>query len=176
MAKPQGAGANALALAWIERRDRHHQARCTNGPCAGSISPTTAWSIAAANATVSTSRGVASAKPSRTGPGGVEPPAVIAAFDLASVEPPGRKRHAAMRTNVAQGKDRAVGVAADQQRFAEHDLGPHLSRFEPGGRTGIVPCLAQRRGVLLRPVVARYLLPSLPHPREICRFFRTRQG
>ena len=40
--KPQGEGANALALAWIERRDRHHHARWTKGPCAGSISPTTA--------------------------------------------------------------------------------------------------------------------------------------
>ena len=56
-----------MALAWIERRERHHQARWTKGPCAGSISPTTAWSIAAAKRTVSTSRGAASSNPSISG-------------------------------------------------------------------------------------------------------------
>ena len=40
--KPRKDGVWCFDLEWIEPSLRHHQARCTNGPCAGSISPTTA--------------------------------------------------------------------------------------------------------------------------------------
>jgi hypothetical protein len=52
--KPKGEGSNAFALSCTERRERHHHALWTKGPCAGSISPTTAWSIGAAKRMVST--------------------------------------------------------------------------------------------------------------------------
>jgi hypothetical protein len=39
------------------------------------------------------------------------------------VETPGGKAHAAVRTEVAQGKGRAAGVTTDKDRLAEHDLG-----------------------------------------------------
>ena len=63
----EGRGAKALALVWIEWRERHHQARWTKGPCAGSIKPTTAWSIDAAKLTLSTRSGELPSNPSTTG-------------------------------------------------------------------------------------------------------------
>jgi hypothetical protein len=62
---PNGEGAKALVLCWIDRRERHHRARCTDGPCAGSISPTTAWPIAAAKLTLSIKSGASASNPLR---------------------------------------------------------------------------------------------------------------
>jgi len=53
--KPRFDGANSLDFSCIDLRLRHHHERWTNGPCAGSISPTTAWSIEQGNTLRSTS-------------------------------------------------------------------------------------------------------------------------
>src|SRR3979490_1439691 len=49
-----------------------------------------------------------------------EPPAVVAALDLASVEISGRQGHAAMRADVAQGEDGTLALAPEQDRLPQH--------------------------------------------------------
>jgi len=42
--KPSGIGSNFFVFSWILAALLHHHARCTNGPCAGSINPMIPWS------------------------------------------------------------------------------------------------------------------------------------
>ena len=80
----------------------------------------------------------------------VEPPAVIAAFDLAPVEIARAERHAAVRTEIAQRERHAGLVAADQDRLAEHQLRHHGPAPQTAARQRIIPGLAQWRGGVAR--------------------------
>ena len=54
---------------------------------------------------------------------GIERPAVVAAFELLAVEVAVGKRHAAVRTSVAQGEDLALTITAENQgSFEQHRL------------------------------------------------------
>ncbi len=76
---------------------------------------------------------------------GIEAPAVIAALDLAPVEPALGQRHAAMRADVTQREHAAVGRPADQQRLAQDGLGQRAAARQLAAGQGVVPDLAQRR-------------------------------
>src|SRR5262249_35755001 len=78
-----------------------------------------------------------------------ETPAVIAAFDLGSIEPAIAQRDAAMRANVAQGEDRPVAGAAQEQRLAEQRLGQSLAAPQPLAGDGEVPHLPKRRAAVI---------------------------
>ena len=61
----------------------------------------------------------------RADAGAVEPPAVITALDLVSIVAPVRQRDAAVRTDVVQGEDSPLVVAADQHRLAQERSAEH---------------------------------------------------
>src|ERR1700730_834098 len=83
-------------------------------------------------------------------PIGSEPPAVVAALDLAAVEMAGRQWHAAMRADVAQRENRAVAVAPNEDWFAQHDPRENPAAPQQPARRRVVPGLAQRRRAVLR--------------------------
>ena len=65
-----------------------------------------------------------------TAPLSIEASAVIAALDLAAIEGAGRQRNTTMRADVAQGEGVTVGVAGDQDRFAQQCLRDHRPPFQ----------------------------------------------
>ena len=84
----------------------------------------------------------------RTDPVGAKPPAVIGALDhlpAADVahQPPGGKRRRPVRADVAQGVDRAVVLAAEQDRLAEDLVALQLAGTQVAGEGGEVPDVAQ---------------------------------
>ena len=75
-------------------------------------------------------------------PIGRKAPAVIAAFDLATVELAGRERHAAVWADVAQREDGAALVTPDHDRLAQHDAGEQPARPQLPPGHGVIPGLA----------------------------------
>jgi hypothetical protein len=70
---------------------------------------------------------------------GVESPAMVRAFDLFAVELSAGKRHAAMRTGVAQGKGLALPVASDYQGLFKQHRFHQLSAVQLSGRKRAIP-------------------------------------
>src|SRR6185312_13207357 len=77
----------------------------------------------------------------------IEPPAVIAAFHLLTVEEPVRKRHAAVRAGIVQRESPALVIAADGQRgFEQHGLLQVAPTHLLAGQ-GAIPEAVEHQGV-----------------------------
>lgn len=85
----------------------------------------------------------------RAGAGHIETPAVVAAFDFATIEATVAQGHAAMGAEIFQRADGAGFVAQEEEFITEQGDGQHTACCEHSGRGGDVPEIVEELGVLL---------------------------